>query len=218
MAFRPGTQRSYGSMFRLFIAFTVFMQVSLMELCPRILLAYLQFLTTNGSSAPTLANHMSAIKANLAIHGLPTQIFHDPRIKYFQKSITLHRPFKPALKAIIDIDTLQLMVRLCDSSYMGQVFKAVYTVAFFSFLRLSNLVPHSTKLFSPLYHLARGDIIFAPPGLHMLIKWSKTIQDRKTVKILKLPSLGSNPICPVAAVKNLLQITPGSNNSPPVPI
>ena len=165
MAFRPGTQRSYESMFRLFIAFTVFMQVSLMDLCPRIVIAYLQFLTTNGSSAPTLGNHLSAIKANLAIYGLPTQIFHDPRIKYFQKSITLHRPFKAALKSIIDIDTLQLIVRLCDSTYMGQVFKAVYTVAFFSFLRLSNLVPHSTKLFSPLYHLARGDIIFAPPPL-----------------------------------------------------
>ena len=163
MAFRPGTQRSYESMFRLFIAFTVFMQVSLMDLCFRIVIAYLQFLTTNGSSAPTLVNHLSAIKANLAIYGLPTQIFHDPRIKYFQKSITLHRPFKAALKSIINIDTLQLIVRLCDSTYMGHVFKAVYTVAFFSLLRLSNLVPHSTKLFSPLYHLARGDIIFAPP-------------------------------------------------------
>ena len=133
MAFRPGTQRNYGSMFRLFIAFTVFMQVSLMDLCPMILIAYLQFLTTNGSSPPTLANHLSAIKANLALYGLPTQLFQDPRIKYFQKAMTLHRPFKASLKSVIDIDTLQLIVRLCDSTYMGQVFKAVYTVAFFHF-------------------------------------------------------------------------------------
>ena len=34
------------------------------------------------------------------------------------------------------------------------------------------------------------------------------------MKILKIPSLGANPICPVTAVKNLLKITPGSNNSP----
>ena len=74
-----------------------------------------------------------------------------------------------ALKTIIDIPTLQLMVRHCDFTYMGQVFKAVYTLAFFSFLRLSNLVPHTVKSYSPLYHLARGDIIFAPPGLQSLI-------------------------------------------------
>ena len=138
------------------------MQISLMDLSPMILIAYLRFLTTNGSSAPTLANHLSDIKANLAIYGLPTQLFHDPRIKYFQKCITLHRPFKPSLKSIIDIDTLQLIVRLCDSTYMGQVVKAVYTVAFFSFLRLSNLVPHSTKLFSPISSGQRR-YNFAPP-------------------------------------------------------
>ena len=145
---------------------------------------------------------------------VPIHIFQDPRIKYFQKAMILHKPFKVQLKKIIDINTLQLMVRTCDSTYMGQVFKAIYTLAFFSFLRLSNLVPHSARAFSPLYHLSRGDIIFAKPGMHVLIKWSKTIQARNTVKILKIPILGANPICPVTAVKNLLAITPGTKNDP----
>ena len=97
---------------------------------------------------------------------------------------------------------------------MGQVFKAVYTLAFFSFLRLSNLVPHSVRQYSALYHLARGGIIVAKPGLHILIKWSKTMQSRNTVNILKIPMLGANPICPVTAIQNLLAITPGSKNDP----
>ena len=139
------------------------MQVSVFKLTAIMVVSYLQFLTTNNASPPTLANHLSAIKANLAIYGLSTQLFQDPRIRYFQRAIALHQPFKPCLKSIIDIDTLQLIVRVCDSTYMGQVFKAIYTLAFFSFLRISNLVPHSSKKFSPLYHLARGDVIFAPP-------------------------------------------------------
>ena len=53
-----------------------------------------------------------------------------------------------------------------------------------------------------------------PPGLHLLVKWSKTMQSKNTVKIVKIPSLGKNPICPVQAIKNLLAITPGSQNSP----
>ena len=126
----------------------------------------------------------------------------------------MHRPFKVQLKKIIDIDTLQLIVRTCDSMYMGMVFKAVYTLPFFSFLRLSNLVSHKSADFSPLYHLARADIIFAHPGIQVIIKWSKTMQTRDIVKILKIPHLGANLICPVRALKNLLAITPGSNNHP----
>ena len=94
-----------------------------------------------------MANHMSAIKAKLALLGLPIQMFQDPRIKYFHKAMVLCRPLKVQLIKIIDIDTLQLTVRVCDSTYMGQIFKAVYTLAFFSFLRLSNLVPDAAKLY-----------------------------------------------------------------------
>ena len=70
-----------------------------------------------------MANHLAAIKAKLLLAGISVHIFQDPRIKYFQKAMTLHRPFKAQLKKIIDIDTLQLLVRTCDSTYMGQVFK-----------------------------------------------------------------------------------------------
>ena len=214
MAFRPATDSNYTSMFRLFLAFTVFMKLSIFKLSPLIIVAYLQFLETNKFSPSAMANHISAIKAKLSLYGISVAMFQDPRIKYFHKAMILHQPFKAQLKKIIDIDTLHLIVRICDSMYMGQVFKAVYTLAYFSFLRLSNLVPHTTAQYSPLYHLARADIIFANPGIQVLIKWSKTMQTRNVVKILKIPNLGSNPLCPVKAIKNLLDITPGSNNQP----
>ena len=214
LAFRPATARSYDSMFRLFLAFIIFMKINLHVLSPLSIIAYLEFLETNQVSAASIANHLSAIKAKLALFGLPLQAFTDPRIKYFQKAMTLHRPFKVKLKKIIDIKTLHLIIRACDSTYMGQIFKAVYTIAYFSFLRLSNLVPHSAKMFSPLYHLARADILFASPGLQIIVKWTKTLQARNVVKILKIPSLGTNPICPVTAVRNLLRISPGGRNDP----
>ena len=128
--------------------------------------------------------------------------------------MVLRRPLKVQLKKIIDIDIFQLIVRVCDSIYVGQIFKAVYTLAFITFLRLSNLVPHAAKLYLPLYQLARGDIILAPPGIQFRVKRSKTFQDRNTVKVLKIASLGTNPIFPVQAIKNVLKITPGSSNSP----
>ena len=214
LAFRPATQKMYNGMFRLFLAFTIFMKVPISAITSVVLISYMQFLDANSISPSAMANHISAIKAKMALCGLPLAMFDDPRIKYFQKAMVLKRPFKANLKKIIDIDTLQLIIRACDFTYMGQIFKSVYTIAFFSFLRLSNLVPHSAQKFSPLHQLARGDVILAPPGLHLLVKWTKTMQSKNTVKILKIPSLGKNPICPVKAIKNLLAITPGSQNSP----
>ena len=107
------------------------MSINVFTLSPLALIAYLQFLETNQKSAASVSNHLSAIKAKLPLFGLPIHSFSDPRIKYFQKAMILHRPFKVTLKKIIDIQTLQLMVRACDFSYMGQIFNAVYTVAYF---------------------------------------------------------------------------------------
>ena len=139
------------------------MNIQLATLSQVTLIAYLQFLHFNNISAGAMANHLSAIKAKMALFGLSTAIFQDQRLKYFQKAITLHRPFKAKLKSLIDIDTLMLIVRACDFTYMGQIFKAVYTLALFSFLRLSNLVPHTVSTYSPLQQLTRGDVIFALP-------------------------------------------------------
>ena len=137
------------------------------------IIAYLQFLDSNHIFSNAMDNHLSAIKAKMSIFGLSTSCFQDQRINYFQKSVTLHRPFKASLKNLIDIDTLHLIVRVCDFTYMGQIFKAVYTLVFFSFLRLSNLVPHTRNTYSPSYQLARGDVIFASPGLLLLINGQK---------------------------------------------
>ena len=75
MAFRPATSRNYESMFRLFIAFTIFMKINVCKLSPLALVAYLQFLETNQTSASAIANHLSAIKAKLALLGLSVQPF-----------------------------------------------------------------------------------------------------------------------------------------------
>ena len=162
LAFRPATQKMYNGMFRLFLTFTIFMKVPILAITSVVLISYMQFLDANSISPWAMANHISAIKAKMALYGLPLAIFDDPRIKYFQKAMVLKRLFKANLKNIIDIDTLHLIIRACDFTYMGQIYKAVYTLAFFSFLHLSNLVAHSASKFSPLYQLARGDVILAP--------------------------------------------------------
>ena len=57
-------------------------------------------------------------------------------------------------------------------------------------------------------------MFFVTPGIHLLIKWSKTMQTRDTIRILKMPALRTSPLYPVQAIKNLLLLTTGSKNAP----
>ena len=51
-------------------------------------MSFLEFLAYNDFTSSAIANHMSAVRTKFAMLGLDTSPFHDPRIKYFTKSIT----------------------------------------------------------------------------------------------------------------------------------
>ena len=102
--------------------------------------------------------------------------FLDKRIMYDIKSLRINRTFKALLKPVIDVTLLQRISLACDSMYLGHIFKALYLVAFYLFLRISNLVPHSFASYSHFKQLARANVIFALPGALLIIKWSKTLQ------------------------------------------
>ena len=52
---------------------------------------------------------------------------------------------------------------------------------FLFFLRLSNILPHTVKGFDIFRQLCRGDLIFSQDSVVIIIKWSKTLQDRRNV-------------------------------------
>ena len=152
-------------MFRIFLAFMIFANFPLTSLNPDHILCFLKFLASNKISHSGITNYISAIKTKMAMYGLPVTSFNDPRFRYFSRSLARNSSLKVCLKTIIDIPLLTEMTQVCDSMYMGFVYKAAILLSFFSFLRISNLVPHSIAAFQPLKHLARGDIFFLPPEL-----------------------------------------------------
>ena len=93
-------------------------------------------------------------------------------------------------------------------------FVALYSFCFFSFLRLSNLLPHTANKFDITRHLARGDIIFTSFGAIVIIKWSKTMQNRRDTCTIAIPSLGCLKICPVTTLKTMFACFPGTDNDP----
>ena len=103
----------------------------------------------------------------------------------YLKSLQKSAPFKPILKDIIDIPLLYAIIDLCDKQPLGYIFKTVYLVSFFSFLRISNLCPHSVNDYSPLRQLAKGDVICEGFSTSLLIKSSKTLQNNNVIKLLE---------------------------------
>ena len=200
------------------------------------LLCFLECLYYNGVKHPQMANYLSAIKSKFIIFGLDVACFSDHRLKYYQKAvqlhaplqaklnkiideklleeIELHAPLQAKLNKIIDVKLLKEIVAQCDLTYMGQIFKGLYLLSFFSFLRLSNLVPHACTGFSPLKHLARGDIIFKPEKIIVLVKWSKTMQNNNQVKLISVTRIPGSPLCPVRVISNLLSLSPKGSNLP----
>ena len=109
---------------------------------------------------------------------------------------------------------MQNIIRICETLQAPVVFKALYLFTYFSFLRLSNILPHAAKQFDPTRHLTRGDLIFSPSFCTIIIKWSKTLQDRKSCTTITIPLLPSSPLCPVTAVQAMFAAIPASKNEP----
>ena len=86
--------------------------------------------------------------------------------------------------------------------------------AFFAFLRISNLAPYTARTFDHTRHLTKQDVIFGEPGIHLIIKWSKTLQTRDKYQVIQLPILKNKQICPVLAIHGMLSSSVRSDNSP----
>ena len=212
-ALRPRTDRCYTTLFRSFVAFCVCTKLNMFELNDSHILSYLEYLITQGVSVNMLANNISACRAKFVMHGLHFPLWDHPNVRYMLKSVKINRPICITKKNIIDLQTLRQIVDHCDNMYLGQVFKAVFLLAFFGFLRLSNIAPHSLTSFDPSRHLCAGDLIFTSHFLKVILKWSKTIQDRNKIHLLSLPRVSGLNLCPYIACKQAIRMyLPGPND------
>ena len=59
-----------------------------------------------------------------------------------------------------------------------------------------------------------GDIILLTQGVVIVVKWTKTLQDRCKVVSVSLPNLGSPTLCPIAALKLMLNSFCSNKDTP----
>ena len=213
-AFRPGTQKCYSRMFHNFLGFLVTAGLSLQQVDISVILTFMEYLHSQNCKVASISNYMAALRAFFILYDLPTAVFKDHKIQYFIKALKLNRPLVVKNTPIFTEQVLSQIMEVCNYLEHPHVFSALYLLAFFSFLRLSNMVPHSRAQYDHTRHLARGDVIFSAREAIVLIKWSKTIQFRDRVVTIRVPFLPGPSLCPVTALKAMIALVPGSDNDP----
>ena len=209
---RPRTSQAYMDKFSLFLAFTSYCQIPIQELDS--ILAFMEFLVRNGSRAQALNSYVSVLRHYFRLLDVPYAPLSHRKVHLFIKSVAMNAPYTPKFKANFSVPILLNLVKACDSFPSGFIYKSIFLLAYFAFLRLSNLAPSSSRKFDPTRNFTRGDIIFGPPGAHVIVKWAKSMQSSSKHQVVQIPSLPSSPLCPVSAFKVLLASTPGPSSSP----
>ena len=201
-------------MWKDFLSFQVAAGLPDYQVNTEILLSFMEFLHLNNISTDHIANYIAALRAFHIVSALQTDSFQDKRIPLFLKALKMQTPLRIPVRSHVDVELLSSIIALCDSLPHSHIFKALYLLCYVSFLRLSNIFPHTTTSFDPTRQLARADFISVQQGAVLLIKWSKTMQDRKQAVTIPLPNLGTSPLCPIAAIHEMIQLIPADSNDP----
>ena len=92
---------------------------------------------------------------------------------------------------------------------------AAFLVAFFGFLRKSNVVPPSTTAFDPSKHISRSSFARCKDGSILLtLTWSKTIQCNERHFTIPFHPIPGSPLCPVSALELMFSRVPAPQDSP----
>ena len=212
-AYRPSTEKAHKLHFRTFIAYLIFMDLPIVASVHN-LLSFLEYLYQNAISPKIIATYLASIKARASLYSWDVSAFAHSAVSRYIRSITINSNFTPVARGIFDIRTLYNISISCDILSDPILYRAIFLTAFYGFLRMSNIAPHSASKFDQNRHFLRKDVIFAPPGMHMLIKWTKTLQDHKSHHWIQLPQVKNLFLCPVRAIKALLESRPLPPSAP----
>ena len=212
-AYRPSTLAAQRMHLRTYLAFVTFMGIQ-PQFTIQTVLSFLEFLYSNSVSPRVISNYVSSLKTAALRYKWDSEPLQHQLLSAYLRSISINSTFNPIPRGTFDLDTLVSISKACDKLQDPLLYRAIFLTAFFAFLHMSNIAPHSRAKFDPGRHLLRQDVIFASPGAHILLKWSKAMQNRIAHQFVQIPQLLNSNLCPVTALKSLLDSRPLPCTSP----
>ena len=202
-AFRPSTNRAHQLHFKTYLAFVLFMKLPV-NFSLHNILAFLEYLYQNHIYPQVIKNYVSSLNSMARTYNIPAEDLSHVAVAHYLRIFSINSTFRPTPRGIFDIRTLCHTSKVCDSLTDPLLFRAIFLTAFYAFLRMSNIAPHSLKAFDVTRHFLRQNLIFHHPGAHLLVKWTKTLQDNRSHHWVQLPKLDNMYLCLVRALSALL--------------
>lgn len=196
--------------------FCLHAKITYLPIRPTDLSRYIAFLARSLKAWISVLNYLNGVRIYHAAHG-----YQFPQMRNFSVLLTLRGLRKrlsatPSQKLPITVDILLNIYKKMDyNNITHNVLWCLFLIAFFGFLRKSNLVPPTRFSFDLTKHISRGSFHLQPDGtLYLNITWSKTIQCRERSLIIPFSPIPHSPLCPVAAYKRMVQLIPAPLSSP----
>ena len=212
-ALRPRTLAAYELKFRLYIAFLVAIQQQKPDALKSVTL-FLEYLAQQGLRAPTLTNYMTVLRHFLSIFHMKVDILENRLVKLAIRAVAYNAPLSFKIRGVLSVSQLRQLMLTLEDSRDKDVFRAIFLMGFFGFYRLSTLVPPARSGFSPSRFMTHGDVVWGPPGAHIITKCSKSMQVSGQSHIVQLPLLADKQICPVNALKRIVSNKAADQNKP----
>ena len=165
---------------------------------------YLEFLAGRQCSAGTIANHLSHLRTFYRLAALPDAALHHYRVHLALRTLstTVRRPSKQ--KEAVTPVILKAAMAFLPATPLGLRVKMALLLMFMGFLRQSSVTSVTATAFDPSRHITMSDVWTSPRGLHVRLKWSKTLQKSSDAKTLLLPPTQDPELCPVLTHQRLL--------------
>ena len=216
-AFRPGTIRNHQSQFRCYMTFCSYFGLKYLDPEVSTLCMYCEFLARTFKSPKTIRNYISGVRLLHKFAHIESTAVHSFEVDLMLRSLSINMRHVPNQRQVISPAMLRTLcsLTLCLGA-LGSVLKCAILFAYFGFLRQSNLAPPSAKLFDHTRHTCRSDILFHPPGIIIIMKWSKTLQSAASCHLVPIPGIPGHTLCPVQAFQDMVAIIPSAGPNTPL--
>ncbi len=214
-AFRPGTSKNHISMMSKYINFCQQHDVSYYNPTTQTLCAYTESLAQTFRSAKSVTNYLSAVRLLHKYAGKQAPNLDSFELGLMVRASKLTMRDIPNTRKPVSLSMLNDMCKLLmNRGPQADVMRLAIQLAFFGFLRSSNLAPSAHQHFDKTRHLTRGDVIVAEPGLRVKLKWSKTLQTALQPRIIPIVQVNNEPLDVVLTFNSITRQIPAAEHAP----
>ena len=175
---------------------------------------YIAYLVAQNRTYGTILNHLSSLKHAHQLAGYELTWSSDDRFQLLLRGAKRFLGQAVSRKSAITPSILHAASALFNFSIpLHATMWALFLVAFFTFLRKSNLVPDNPRQISPKV-ITRANLVFTPSGANIHVSASKTIQCHQRALVLPIPSIPGSRLCPISALRRHLSLNPGPSSAP----